>query len=590
MLSLLLYASLGGFILGDFLVDAEAKIATLFLKAEAAKTPCPLCQLESNKIQSCYTRTLADLPFAEFSLVLKLYTRRFWCNNGECQRKIFAEGFHDLAARKARRTLRLNTRLSEFGFAQGGEPGARLATKGGMPVSGDTLLRLVRSMAPGESEVPQLLGVDDFALKKGHNYATILVDLATHQPIELLEDRTADTFATWLENHPGVEIISRDRASAYAEAGHRSAPQALQIADKFHILQNLTQTLKELFTLQNHWLKLVDPTAPLSEVSTAPEVIDVHSEATFSQIELPSPVLLLDATGKEQPDLLTENDPSPKGKRYNAHFNKAVQLEQNRRVRRFERYTKVMELHKQGESMARISFKLGIDQRTVKKFVVAEGYPELTPHKARGFSILKPFENYLQESWNKGQRTVKVLLGELKEQGYRGGSTIVYGFVRRELKKLAENELQEKIRGTGIRKAGRANLEEITPRKGAWLLICKSEKLKETQQDELKKLISIHPEVASIYQLVQDFREMLMEHKIENWGSWLERAKATGLASLQSFVGGLERDADAVKAAIISEISNGQVEGQVNRLKLIKRQMFGRARLDLLRARVLART
>jgi transposase len=593
MLSILLCASLGGFVLEDFLVDTEAKLATLFLKAMPDQASCPLCQLESNKIQSCYTRTLADLPFAEFRLVLKVHTRRFWCTNEECQRKIFAEGFAHLAARKARRTLRLTTRLSEFGFAQGGEPGARLATKAGMPVSGDTLLRLVRRTAITDYQTPQLLGVDDFALKKGHKYGTILVNLTTHRPIDLLEDRTADTFAKWLQEHPGVEIISRDRASSYADGGHRGAPNALQVADRFHILQNLTATLKEIFILQSCWLKLIEP-SPEQAVSNL-----VCEEIALTSIEIGEEHLPVVIQSEEQhlesiltldPNLVQPNEVTPREKYYNARFRRLENLKQSRRSSRIERFTKVKTLHAQGENLAEIGRQTGLDSRTVKKFVEAESYPELNIHKTRGFSLLKPYEQYLRERWSSGQKTVKVLVAELKEKGYPAGSTMVYDYVVRKLKMLSPDELRKKIDKNRVERAEGINLEILTPRKAAWLLICKGEQLKEPQQDELKKLIRIHPEVAPLYQLVQDFREMLMEHKIENWGSWIERAKTACLAPILSFVGGLERDADAVKAAIISEISNGQVEGQVNRLKLIKRQMFGRAKLDLLKARVLART
>lgn len=593
MLSVLLFASLSGLVLSDSLLDSQAGIATLFLKAEQDQALCPLCQFESHKIQSCYTRTIADLPFGEIKLVLKVRTRRFWCSNGKCQRKIFAEGFTHLVTRKARRTSRLNIRLSEFGFAQGGEPGARLATKAGMPVSGDTLLRLVRRLAITDYQTPQLLGVDDFALKKGQNYGTILVDLVDHRPIDLLEDRTADSFAKWLAVHPGVEIISRDRASSYADGGHKGAPSALQVADRFHILQNLTNTIKDVFVLQSSWLKLIELNpvqAPCNTTYECEEVVSrdsIQEELTFVVQTQQQPCVLDFILQSPVPH---PDEQPPKEKRYNAHFRRAAALKQSRRASRIERYTKVTTLHAQGESIAGISRQMRLGRGTVKKFVDAEDYPEPMMRKSRGFSKLKPFEQYLQQRWHSGQKKVKTLFAEIKEKGYNGGLTTVYDYIVREFRNVSEDELREKFDKTPAKKVTREKLENLTPRRAAWLMICKSEKLKEPQKEELKKLLEVHKEVEPLYRLVQDFREMLMEHKIESWGSWIERAKMADLAPILSFVGGLVRDADAVKAAIICEISNGQVEGQVNRLKLIKRQMYGRAKLDLLKARVLART
>lgn len=212
---------------------------TMVLSIKATKASCPLCQQPSSRRHSRYQRTLADLPWNGIAVQIRLQTRRFFCDNAACQRRIFTERIPTVATPYARRTTRLASWLTHVAFALGGLPGARLLRHGGCTISRQSLLRLIRSFQVEDAPPPRVLSIDDFAFRKERTYGTIVVDLERHRVVELLPDRTADSVATWLAEHPGAEVVSRDRGGEYAEGAKRGAPEAIQVTDRFHLLRNL---------------------------------------------------------------------------------------------------------------------------------------------------------------------------------------------------------------------------------------------------------------------------------------------------------------------------------------------------------------
>jgi transposase len=219
---------------------------TLTLRSTQSSVACPSCGSQTTHIHSRYRRTLADLPSSGQAVRLRVQVRRFFCRNATCSRKTFAEPLASLARPHAQRTLRLQSALHQLGLALGGKAGARLSQHLGMAVSPDSLLRLIRQ-APLPSRAPATaIGLDDWAYKRRLRYGTLICDLDTGQPIELLADRSVQTVSTWLQAHPEVQLISRDRWSEYATAAQKGAPQAVQVADRFHLLANLVESLTSL--------------------------------------------------------------------------------------------------------------------------------------------------------------------------------------------------------------------------------------------------------------------------------------------------------------------------------------------------------
>nr|WP_245587552.1 ISL3 family transposase [Cylindrospermum stagnale] len=366
----------------------------LTIVSMGASANCPICHSPTVRVHSHYERTLTDLPWGQYRVIWQLQVRKFFCTNTACPRRIFTERLPGMVLPWARKTSRLREQLSAIGLFLGGATGARLGSRLGLTISRHTLLRLVRQVTLPELATPTILGVDDWAYCKRKTYGTILVDLETHQPVALLPDREAETLAKWLKNHPGVEVISRDRARAYEKGAKAGAPQGIQVADRFHLLQNLAEALEAV---------LSDHSSALKAVAEAIAQASVSRPDGSVAVPVPPP-------------------PSP---------NEAVVLAKQRRARRLNIYQQVQTLRERGWSAPAIARLLGIGKSTVFRYLRTAQFPERKGRSDRGRSLLDPYKHYLLKRWNSGCREVKQLFCEIKKKGYRGSYCTVTRYAQR---------------------------------------------------------------------------------------------------------------------------------------------------------------
>jgi transposase len=517
-------------------VTIGATEVTVTVRATRTTAPCPLCDGQASRMHSRYRRTLADLPWSQHRVRLILRVRKFFCDTEACPRRIFTERLPDVVAPYARRTTRLTDLLRVLAFALGGEAGARVVDRLGLSASPATLLRLMRGTAPAAAPTPRVLGVDDWAFRKGNRYGTILVDLEQHRVLDLLTERQADQFAAWLQQHPGVAVISRDRAQVYADGARRGAPDAVQVADRFHLLKNLGEALERLLLRERAAVR-----AAAGEAGVEPPPLKTYGG----------------------------DDRVPWQARGEA-------ASQQKHAPIIARYEEILRRHAAGAAIAHIAAAVGVSRRTVYRYLALDGPPERKrPHRSR--HLLTPFEPYLRERWQAGCHTKSVLLRDVRAQGYRAGPRTVYRF----LKQVEREETAP--RATAVARPA----DVPSPRHVASLLVQRPERLTDDDRAYLARLCDQTPGIARAYALATDFAAMLRERRGQDLDSWLTKAKASDSKELAAYARGLETDYAAVKAALQECWSNGQTEGQVNKLKLVKRQMYGRANFDLLRLRVL---
>jgi transposase len=537
---------------------------------------CPVCSLPTGSVHSEYSRTLADLPCCGTSVVLKLKVRKYFCRNKACRRKIFTERLPHVVQPYRRQTDRLHEEQRQLALAHGGAAAARTAQRQGFPASAKTHLRRILHAPLRAVPTPRLLGVDDWAMRKGQTYGTILVDLEQHRPIDLLTDRSSASLERWLRDHPGVEIITRDRSHDYAEGALRGAPEAIQVADRFHLVKNVYEVLQKV--LERHHTCLRAATRIVNEHRLA-ELAPSHGATSGSQLqhELPSSV------ASDTDHVLNESGTS------NVKLSNPQQLIQENRARRYARYLEVQRLHTEGVSMRQIAVQLGTHYRTVRRFVVAQ-FPERAARPPVR-TILDPHIPYLMEQLKAGRDNSMQLWRELRDQhGYQGSRATVSRWVVAH-RALCPPNPSIKRKGRPPSRTQRPSPPQFrTPsaRATAWMLLADVERLDDLQAIFVDQLLVLCPEANLGRSLTRQFHHIVKERDSQAFEQWLAQVKSEHIPEFATFVAGLRRDDAAVRAALSLPYSNGQTEGQITRLKLIKRSMYGRASFQLLKQRVLA--
>ncbi|MEV4517167.1 ISL3 family transposase [Dactylosporangium sp. NPDC049525] len=430
----------------------------------------------------------------------------------------FTEQVDGLTCRWSRVSEGLRQMLTTIGLALAGRAGARLAAKLGMPASRHRLIRLVRAVPDPPVGVVAVLGVDDFAVKRGHHYGTVLIDCESRRVVDLLPGRDADPLTAWLQQHPGAQVICRDRASAYAEAARTGAPQAVQVADRFHLWQNLATAVERC--------------------------VAQHKSCLQEPAEVPA----------ERSGTATVADPvGAMAERRRAH------------------HALVHELLAQGAGFRQIARHLGWSHHTVSRYAHAATWQEMMVGQKIRPSQVDPFKTYLIQRIGEGCLKAATLHREVRAQGFAGSYAIIRKFV-------------EQYRSTPDLTAVRRppSVRQVT----GW--ICRRpDDLADRDSAQLQAILDRCPQLRAATDLVRSFADMLTHLRGQRLDAWIAAAEAAALHGVTKFATGLLADLAAVTAGLSLPFSSGPVEGNVNRIKMIKRQMYGRAGFDLLRKRVL---
>ena len=455
---------------------------------------------------------MADVPCAGRRVQLILHVRKFRCATVSCPRKIFAERLGPFVETWARKTTRLRHAIEAIGLSTCGEGGARLAARLAIATSPTTMLRRIMALPLPPVETVTHLGIDDFALRRGRTYGTVLVDLRRHKVIDLLPDRKAETAKTWMQAHSEIELVSRDRGGDYATAASQGAPQAVQTADRFHLCKNPTEAVEKA---------LARCRAEIRKSQKA-------EQKSAKETELKTP----------PPRLLTSD-----GKPYSAH-----------QTERYDRYQQVIALREQGATVKDIAKRVGLGKRTIQRWLKDGTYVETNYHH-RHRSRFDSYESYVSKRWDEGVHNIQQIWREIKAQGYPHSDRALRSHL-------------EAVRGKKPAELEEAGvLDHFSAKKAVWLFVRPFDDLSKPEQEELLALCQASAQAVAMYQLVQDFFRLVHARQGTQLDSWLSKVKASGIQELQRFANGLERDKAAVLAGLTLVHNNGQVEGKVTRIK-----------------------
>ncbi|KJS52503.1 transposase [Streptomyces rubellomurinus subsp. indigoferus] len=508
-------------------VDVNIESVNVRLKSSATGHSCPGCEEWSTRVHSSYLRFPVDGPVGGRRVRLSLRVRRFVCRNSSCGRRTFVEQVPGLTRRHGRWTERLRAALAAVGLAMAGRAGARMAAVFGVSVSRSTVLRLVEDLPDPEPSAPRVVGVDEYATRKGRAYGTVLVDAETRRPVDLLPDREASSLAAWLAKRPGVEIVCRDRAPFFAEGATVGAPQAVQVADRWHLWHNLSEA--------------------------AERAVARHRQCLHAATPVPSPAVTAEPVLQEE----DAGQPWPTGFRF-ADRTRA-------------RHAAVHALLAAGHSKRAVQRQLGMTYRTVKALADAANPEELFRGQWQNRpSVLDEYKPYLDDRWNEGCTNAWKLWEEIVPLGYKGSYQRVGAYLRR--KRTSPRPV---------------TAQPPSPRTVAGWILRRPTALSEAEQLQLKSVLTYCPELDALTRHVRAFAVMLTERQGERLPEWLDAVRQDDLPSLHGLAAGIDRDQAAVIAGLTLPWNSGVVEGHVNRIKMLKRQMYGRAGFNLLRKRVL---
>ncbi len=528
-------------------IESRCTSIKIYASIKGKRSQCPSCKKYSNKVHDHYLRTISDLAVFESKTIIALKTRKFKCENSQCNRKVFSEQ-SPYTTRYSRRTKRASKVLDTLSIELTGKLGSILSEQLLFKVSRSTIVRIAHNRELPEIIQPKVLGVDDWAYRKGVSYGTILIDMETSRPIDILPSREGKDLKDWLRKYHDVEIVTRDRASSYSSAVNEVCPDAVQVADRFHLLMNLSDAL-------DRYLK-----------NSYTIIKKLITDKTNEILDLP------DNEIQENTGEGGSNPPSSKHQKVSE-----VKVDQ-----RLDIFNKVKELQAKGISKRKISRDLSISRGTVYSYFEQE---TLSPRNCSRSTNIDLFFQIIVARLKSEGFMIKDIIDEIYELGYSGGRTQAYQNINiiKEKLNLYKPDFRE------VQKVKIPFVKPLSSRKLSKYIGSSLSAIENPdEQKYMKTLLDNIPEFKVVRRLVQIFKMMLKRQKgnIKRWIEFIKNSKYK-LTGLKTFANGLLRDIKAVENGINLPWSNGAVEGHVNRIKSIKRQMYGRASFELLRKKII---
>lgn len=495
---------------------------------------CPYCGHVSSQVHSRYFRTLQDMSILGKRVVLHLEVRKFFCHNADCQKKTFAEQPGDEVFRYRRRTCRCERTVARHGISVSSSSASHLLAHMGISVSPSTILRDLHKISTPEYVNVEVVGVDDWAWRKGVTYGSILIDYANGLPIDLLGDRETESFHGWLERHEKVRMVSRDRSTDYSSAIASTGRHITEVADKFHLVKNITDRMKKL---------------------VAENYADYRKAARCGVNELAYTVV-------------TSDSPSPIGH--------SSQKSDPRKVT----FKEVKELQRKGFKPTSIAKKLGISRQTATKYCKMDSLPERNSKLRNEYY---KYDAYVEREAVSG-KALSTIHQEICQMGFSGSRTPFYDHY----KYLCDGHrgYRSKNWKPDPKKAKpQDDRSKLLPVKSIALVIDKAMKgrnLNELSQKTFNTLMSLNW-FREMYEAMENFCKIIKGNETVELVKWMKRYWKTNISSLKTFIIGIKRDYQAVRNTIRLNITNGITEGFVNKLKVVKRSMYGRAGLELMK-------
>ncbi len=512
----------------DLLVEHDS--IRLFVRCLNSHGVCPYCGTHSDKVHSKYSRTIVDLPILGKVVTIHMESRKFFCPNEACKKKTFAEQPGNEVFRYRRRTRRCELLVARHGLYCSSGKAISLINSLGIPLCNTTVLRDIHRMNVDKYSSVRNIGIDDWAFRKGITYGSIIVDLDTGQVIDLLGDRNQDSFETWLETHPNVVLVSRDRSTEYSAAIASSDKCITEVADRFHLVKNMSDCITKVIS---------------------------ENYANYRALV---------RGNEEQP---ANEEPSANGM--------PIRID-SRQVM----FNEVKELQGKGLKITKIARQLGIARQTVRKYISCDKLPSRASKVRNEYY---KYDAYVEDEYKRG-KDLRKIYREIIDKGFKGSLTPFcdhYKYLSDGHHGYRSAKEVEKMK-----KRPTDSREPLVPIKTIAYMVDKSIRGKNIKEDEnelVEKLLNLKW-FNEIYNAAESFYAVIKGDNVAALKAWISTYEESTITKLKTFVYGIKMDLKAVSNSIKYKVSNGIVEGYVNKLKEVKRTMYGRAHIKLLKRKM----